>query len=437
MSDSRSFSQETAANPVRSVAPRGQAIASATAEVTALITNASLKSSTVKDLGELAKSHGLSGWHAMKKDQLIRALLKVTRKPVPKPAAKATKTARAAVASAKPPALAKTKNTTSRQASRITAKRAAPASRSADARASDAKSSRAARKIHAVQEKKERLKDLSGQLPKDPVKGADRDRIVLLVRDSYWLHVMWQVTRTAVARAQAAMAEHWHTARPVLRLIEVDAGPTTSTAEQVVREIEVHGGVQNWYIDVQAPPHSYRVDLGYRSANGKFFSVARSNMVTTPAPGASDSIDENWKSVAQDYEKIYALSGGYNEERSSGELQELFEERLRRPMGPASARYGMGADRLINRHKGFRFDIDAEMIIFGTTSPDARVTLGGEPVKLRADGTFTVRMAMPDKRQVIPAVAASADGVEQRTVVLAVERNTKVLEPMVKEQNDS
>lgn len=42
---------------------------------------------------------------------------------------------------------------------------------------------------------------------------------------------------------------------------------------------------------------------------------------------------------------------------------------------------------------------------------------------------------MPDKRQVIPAVAASADGVEQRTVVLAIERNTKVLEPMIREQN--
>jgi hypothetical protein len=179
------------------------------------------------------------------------------------------------------------------------------------------------------------------------------------------------------------------------------------------------------------------VELGYRSAGGKFFTIARSNMVTTPAPGSSDSIDENWNAVAKDYEKIYALSGGYSEERSSGELQELFEERLRRPMGPASAKYGMGADRLLNRHKDFRFAVDAEIIIYGATSIDARVTLGGEPVKLRSDGTFTVRMAMPDKRQVIPAVAASADGVEQRTIVLAVERNTKVLEPMVKEQSEN
>jgi uncharacterized protein len=386
-----------------------------------LITTASLKSSTVKDLTELAKSHGLAGVRAMNKDQLIRALLKLAKKRATRPVAKAAKSARAAAAKAT------RKNGVARHAAPV---------RANGKRVEVKPNKRASRKIHAAHEKRERRKDLSSESKRNG-KPLDRDRLVLMVRDAFWLHVMWQVTRTAVMRAQAAMAEHWHTARPILRLIEVDAGPTTSTAERVEREIEVHGGVQNWYIDVHNSPHSYRVDLGYKAANGKFFSIARSNMVTTPAPGASDSIDENWNAVAQDYEKVYALSGGYNEERSSGELQELFEERLRRPMGPTSSRYGVGADRLINRHKNFRFEVDAELLIFGTTSPDARVTLGGEPVKLRPDGTFTVRMAMPDKRQVIPAVAASADGVEQRTVVLAVERNTKVLEPMHREQSES
>jgi uncharacterized protein len=384
-----------------------------------LITTASLKSSTVKDLAELAKSHGLSGWHSMKKDQLIRGLLKFTKKPASKPAARAAKKARVAAAKAKV-----------RSQPRVTAKRVAKKSATPPV-----KSAKVARKIHAAHEKREKFKDLAG--PHLNGKSQDKDRVVLMVRDPYWLHVIWHVTRATVMRAQAAMAEHWHTSRPVLRLLEVDAGPTTSTAEKMVREIEVHGGVQNWYVEVPNPSHSYRVELGYRSAGGKFFAIARSNMVSTPAPGSSDSIDENWNAVAKDYEKIYALSGGYNEERSSGELQELFEERLRRPMGPASAKYGVGAERLLNRHKNFQFAVDAEIIIYGATSTDARVTLGGEPVRLRSDGTFTVRMALPDKRQVIPAVAASADGVEQRTIVLAVERNTKVLEPMVKEQNEN
>ena len=204
-----------------------------------------------------------------------------------------------------------------------------------------------------------------------------------------------------------------------------------------MREIEIHGGVTNWYIDVSTPLQSYRVDIGYLASNGKYFAIARSNAITTPAPDAADSIDENWTDVAENYERVYALSGGYHEENSSGELQELFEERLRRPMNsPLGSQFGVGAERVLNRHRDFLFNVDAEMILFGSTKPDARVTLGGDPVKIRPDGSFTVRLSMPDKRQVLPVVASSADGVEQRTIVIAIERNTKVLEPMVRENNE-
>jgi hypothetical protein len=46
-------------------------------------------------------------------------------------------------------------------------------------------------------------------------------------------------------------------------------------------------------------------------------------------------------------------------------------------------------------------------------------------------------MSMPDRRQLLPVVANSRDGAEQRTIVLAVERNTKVMEPMVRESQSS
>ena len=66
-------------------------------------------------------------------------------------------------------------------------------------------------------------------------------------------------------------------------------------------------------------------------------------MVTTPEPGSSDAIDENWTDVAENFDKIYAMSGGYSPDNNSLELQELFEERLRRPMGsPMVTRYGSG-----------------------------------------------------------------------------------------------
>ena len=40
------------------------------------MTSASLKEKPVRDLARLAKQHGVAGWHAMRKDQLIRALVR-------------------------------------------------------------------------------------------------------------------------------------------------------------------------------------------------------------------------------------------------------------------------------------------------------------------------------------------------------------------------
>ena len=148
-------------------------------------------------------------------------------------------------------------------------------------------------------------------------------------------------------------------------------------------------------------------------------------------------IDENWADIdAKKADRIYAMSGGFDPSASSLELKQLFEERLRRPLGsPAVTSFGSGAFAY-GKARQFWFQLDAELIVYGATEANARVMLQGEPVKLRPDGTFTMRFSMPDSRQIIPAVAASADGVEERTIVLAIERNTKHLEPMIHEVNE-
>lgn len=301
------------------------------------------------------------------------------------------------------------------------------------------------RRIQKVHEERARTKNLATVPDSNaqPVGGSTtssnqvRDRIVLLVRDAYWIQAWWELTRPCIERAKAAMAEHWHTAQPMLRLVQVETGGATNSSERVLRDIPIHGGVKTWYIDVKDSPKSYRVDIGYLGSNDRFFCLARSNSVTTPRPSAGDLIEDDWSDIADNCEKIYALSGGYTEEARPIEIQELFEERLGRPMGsPIGSRFGVGADRALNRRNDFEFDVDAEMIIYGTTRPNAHVTLAGTPIKLRSDGSFSARLSMPDRRQVLPIVAASPDGIERRTVVLAVERNTKVMEPQFREIND-
>jgi hypothetical protein len=381
-------------------------------EIVPEMTAETLSTKSVKDLAQMAKRRGVHGWHSMRKDQLIRALVRLA----------ANKPATNGHAAGKNGHLPK--STARRSVARAVSAKLGVASK--------ARSPQVLRKLAEAKAKLDRRKDLAGP----DANGSVKERLVVMVRGPYWLHAWWQLSRHGVSRAQAALGQEWHAARPVLRLYEVSSGTTTNSAERPLRDIEVHGGVNDWYIDVKEAPKSYRLDIGYLAPSGKFFVLARSNTVTTPTPGARDSIDENWSEVAENFDRIYAMSGGY-ESHAAGELQELFEERLRRPMGsPMVTQYGAGIESMLPRKRGFRFQVDAELLVFGSTEPDAHVTLQGEPVKLRADGTFTMRFSLPNCRQVIPAVATSHDGFEQRTVVLAVERNTKTMEPLLRDTSN-
>jgi hypothetical protein len=283
-------------------------------------------------------------------------------------------------------------------------------------------------RIHQLRSKIEGHKSLASKAKTGSPKGK-RDRLVVMVRDPYWLQAFWELSPRSVERAQTAMGQYWHNAQPVLRLLRLQRDGSLSL-ERVIR---VHGGVNHWYVDVSEPPCEFQMEIGYQCGEQRFHCLARSNTVATPNAGTSDSIDANWASVSEDADRIYAMSGGYSPRGTSRELQELLEERLKRPMGsPMQTRYGGGAMDVPGKPSEFQFAVDAELVVFGVSHPRAHVTIQGEPISLKQDGGFAVRIPMPDRRQVIPVVASSGDGVVQRTVLLAVERNTKALEPIVR-----
>ncbi len=387
-----------------------------------------LQGRTRQELADLAKKKGISGYARLTKDRLIIKLLAYYKKAV---------RARKRLVAKTPPRTGSNGKTHPRIAAdgKPNGKHG-PRPQLAAARDTNGTS---------TEEQIERskfdvgvpTKDLSAKVPKDLPGGYGKDRIVVMVRDPYWLHAYWEMTRQAVQRAEAALGQEWHGAKPILRVLDVSSHDSTNSGERPVKDIEIHGGCNNWYLEVQNPPRSYRVDIGYLSRSGQFYVLARSNTVTTPRAGISDLIDENWADFdAAKADRIFAMSAGFDPTASSLELKQLFEERLRRPMGsPAVTSFGSGAFQY-GKSRSFWFNLDAELIVYGATEPTARVTLQGEPVKLRNDGTFTMRFSLPDSRQIIPATAVSADGVEERTIVLAVERNTKHLEPMIHEVNE-
>ncbi len=60
--------------------------------------------------------------------------------------------------------------------------------------------------------------------------------------------------------------------------------------------------------------------------------------------------------------------------------------------------------------QGFWLNLNAELIVYGATEPDALLNVGGFPIQLRPDGSFTCRFALPDGAYELPVLACSKDG---------------------------
>lgn len=451
------------------------------------MTAASLKEKPVRDLARLARQHGVTGWHAMRKDQLIKALLRKARARQAEPAPTLLASGGLRVSSAAdrvssarcgPAAVAKggpasrgarvpERESSSVPRAAVESKRAggsrparavAVATDAAGMRRIPSTGGKAAkdsrgmppatdpidsedlgrrprdpdllRRLEEAKQRLSRLKSLATPPERGKAVKRMRDRAVLMVRGPHWLHAFWEITPQSIVRAQAALGQDWHGAKPVLRVLKIERGGQATPSERIIREIEIHGGVKNWFIDVREPPLACRVELGYRAVAGRFHSLARSNAVASPPASQPDTLDTHWGDIADDCEKIYAMSGGFSTDTGGTELQELFEERLQKAIGPPSSQRSDSTpeETALARASECDLELDAEMVIYGATRPEAYVTIQGEPVRLQPDGTFRVRFELPNRRQVIPVVSSSADGVVRRTVVIAVERNTKVMD---------
>ncbi len=83
------------------------------------------------------------------------------------------------------------------------------------------------------------------------------------------------------------------------------------------------------------------------------------------------------------------------------------------------------------QQRKFFFEVWADLIVYGRTEPDAKVTLKDVPIQLKPDGTFTLRSSLPDGSFPFDFTAQSADSKEERSIFTEVRRATKILAPLM------
>jgi hypothetical protein len=232
--------------------------------------------------------------------------------------------------------------------------------------------------------------------------------------------------------------------------VPVTTPPETSSADRTVRFAELPpekpaeslpGEPRSFYHRSESPPLPALV--GWRPEQPQ--------LQFPQPPAESATFSAEWSAAQeQALEEIMSLSIVRHEWFDSFQLVEMLESRragrqlfpirphLERPElnfpAPSSAELIPQAQEIESvsspfgleekpRRRDFWFNVNAELIVYGATEPSARVTIGGRPIKLRPDGTFSYRFALPDGNYELPAAATSVDD-DTRRAELKFSRGT-------------
>ena len=255
--------------------------------------------------------------------------------------------------------------------------------------------------------------------------GYGDNRIVLLVRDPWWLFSYWEIAKDREEEIVRKIEKAGEMpAKSVLRVYDVTGINFNGRNARSFFDIDLKGLASNWYINVNMPDSSWVVDIGIVTNKGNFYLLARSNVVRTPRFGMSDQLDAEWMAPEDEFWKMFGLSGGMGIGKGSLEVREMFKRRLEEQVTSGGISSGASFYRRPSERK-FWLVVNCELIVYGATEPDAKLTVQGKQIKLRQDGTFTLRFALPDGKQEIPVEATSSDGVDRRRITPIVTRKTE------------
>jgi uncharacterized protein len=311
--------------------------------------------------------------------------------------------------------------------------------------------------------------------PPPPPPPRNLDRCRLMVRDPHCVHAYWEVTEESVERLTTELAGEFSESRPILRVHGIPISGDPDEPPAGFFDVDLAADATSAYVDVPRPNRGYRVDVGVVTAQGLFIPLASSNTVITPRDSASRDVTEAWAkppAAGAPMAPAPPPAGGTGEPAASGPAEggsqaatgsgaapaldrgaagdsgaglamdgragAVPARELTAASGQGLAPAGPGIPPGPSRLEGeavspearrraprpFHFEVHTELVVYGATEPGATVSLQGAPVALRPDGTFSLRVQLPDGEQVLRAVAVSRDGRVERVITPVVTRRT-------------
>ena len=304
--------------------------------------------------------------------------------------------------------------------------------------------------------------------PKALPEAYGTQKLLLLARDPHSLYAHWDLTREQRSQYEA-MASGGQLA------VRIHSLPTRTP----VAEVNLAPEAQDQFIQVPLAGSGYLAELGYYGPQRDWVSVANSSAAFTPPEKASEDRTAQFATLSPPAatqpaqpvapgRKPLSLGTvaayppltttpppedtGYKESRveSSTQMQPsgaqpgvsgVYEPwtpeqqaalteltsalalavNVSSPVGGMNVSSPLGGEQPSER---FWFNINAELIVYGATDVGAQVTVGRRRITLRPDGTFSLRVALPEGEHTLDVLARSSRD-ESRRALLKFARHSQ------------
>ena len=264
-------------------------------------------------------------------------------------------------------------------------------------------------------------------------------KITILPRDPICIFAYWSISKQYFDKLKKEYGKYFFvSSKLVIRIYDItDVNFDGNNANRYF-DVFVTPNSSSWYVNVGEFNRSWCADLGYLTKDGEFILIARSNTVVMPKYGVSNITDEQWALLQVEFEKLLKFSGVNKIGLSSFDIAKLMRERWEEIVSislPSShsnisssssmSFFAQQEKQIPQKDKKFWLRADTEIIINGATEPDASLTLKGQPIKLSADGTFSVRFYLPNGEDKYTIEAVSSDGTMKKSITFEISKKTK------------
>jgi hypothetical protein len=119
-------------------------------------------------------------------------------------------------------------------------------------------------------------------------------RVAVMTVNPRLLHVYWQIAQHDLENIHHTFHEPGAKVQPVLRFYDITYILFDGTNAHYTFDVEVDLQTLRWNVALWNDNKSYVVDLGYKSSDGRFYRMARSNVIHVPREQPSHRLDESY-----------------------------------------------------------------------------------------------------------------------------------------------